>query len=240
MDDELKAIQDELDNVLERLAAYMGSDKLNTNFVKWDSATKEDAAAVIFSYAGAHTTVHTPMDIASVIHRFRLDRAEIYSKEDEYLDAFGDEVGGLVSAINALSASGTVPDSYHLNNLSLASSDFMDGRAKWFGESQGLPLVTTRRKGEAVKPPLFIAGYLDKEKHFKLMASIEVYFLHRDKGIPIDDGLFELVAEQMSIKPGLLKAFYYSDEAKDFRHAHEIVEDINGKPIGAPSINPHE
>ncbi|APX94306.1 hypothetical protein BWR19_15945 [Halomonas sp. 1513] len=234
MDDELKAIQSDLDSVLDRLAEYMGSDKLSTRVVEWDGATREDAAGVIFSYAGASGTAHTPMGLDGVITLFRLSRADNAKQEDEFVAAYGEDVGHLVSAIAALSDPDTVPDSYHLSTLGSAAYDFMEGSAKWFGQGQGMPLVRARKAkdGELAKPPLVIDGYLDKHRHSKLMAAMQVYFASRDLGKPIDDGLFEEVGERLGIKPGTLKAAYYSDSAKRSRRAHEIVEEITGKRIG--------
>ncbi|MBS9404935.1 hypothetical protein KG088_15005 [Halomonas sp. TRM85114] len=63
MDEELKSIQFDLNDVLNRLADYMGGDKLPTNGVDWDGATLEDAASVIFSYAGANCRADIPMNL---------------------------------------------------------------------------------------------------------------------------------------------------------------------------------
>lgn len=234
MDNELSAIQADLDDVLDRLTAYMGSDKLSTRFVEWNEATREDAAGVIFSYAGANSTTSTSIGLDGVICRFRLSRAENSKEEAQFVSTYGEDVGLMVSAIAALADTSTIPDSYHLTTLQVAAHDFMEGSAKWFGQGQGMPLVRSRKvkDGESAKPPLVIDGYLDKHRHSKLMAAMEVYLSNRDLGKPIDDGLFEEVGERLGIKPGTLKAAYYSDSAKRMRSAHEMVEAIRGKRIG--------
>lgn len=234
MDDELKAIQDDLDSVLSRLAGYMSSDKLTTEFVEWGEATREDAANAIFSYAGAHSTTSPPQDLSSVICLFRLSRAYSGSRENTFIDNHGEDAGSMVTAIAALRESDALPQSDQLSLLRSAAHSFMEGEAKWFGQGQGLPLVRPRKTGEqeAPRPPLVTDGYIDKLRHPRLMAAMDVYFANRDLSKSIDDGLFEEIGDLHAIKPGTLKAIYYSDEAKRLRHAHELVEDITGQKIG--------
>lgn len=239
MDDELKAIQDDLDSVLDRLSDYMASDKLHTEFVQWDGATREDAAAVICSYAGTYGACHyVPMSLDGVIHLFRSARAWSESRKREYQDAYGNELGAMVSAISMLAESDAIPNGCELNLLQIAANDYMAGRAKWFGQAQGVPLVRTKRKYEAANPPLVIDGYLDKDKNSRLTAAMEVFFYSRNTKAPIDDGLFELAGEHFGIKPGTLKACYYSDQAKQLRNGHKISEDVLGFRFGQSTIEP--
>lgn len=228
MDDELKAIQDDLDSVLDRLGDYMAGDKLHTEFVQWDGATREDAAVVAHAYA----TCSTPQDLAGAIMRFRLARAQSAGDMDKYIDAYGEGVGGMVAAIAALVESSAIPDEWLLAKLRSASHGFMEGEANWFGQAEGLPLTRSKRKGERPAPPLVRDGYLNKNRSAKLMATLEVFLRSREGGMPIDDGLFELVGESENIKPGTLKAAYYSEEARRFREAHKLVEDITGQKLG--------
>lgn len=230
MDDELKAIQADLDNVLERLASYMSGDKLHTQWIEWGEASKADAATVILNYADTDSPSNTPMNLDGVIVLFRGARASQDAERDKQIAFHGEEIGEVVAAIGALSESSFVPDSQDRGILSSASYDFMEGRSKWFGESLGMPTVRALRKkdGETAKPPLVIGGYLDALSSDKLNAAMDVFFIHREKSIPLDEGLFELVGKHRGIKAGTLKAFYYSDKAKRMRKAHELVEDIRG------------
>lgn len=228
MDDELKAIQDDLDSVLDRLSEYMAGDKLHTEFVQWDSATQEDAAVVAHAYA----TCSTPQDLAGAIMRFRLARAQSAEDADKYIDAYGEGAGGMVAAIAALVESSAVPDGWLLGVLRTAGHSFMGGESNWFGQAEGLPLARSKRKGERPAPPLVRGGYLEKNKNAKLMATLQVFLRSREGGMPIDDGLFELVGESENIKPGTLKAAYYSEEGRRFREAHKLVEEITGQKLG--------
>ncbi|MFI2817975.1 hypothetical protein [Vreelandella piezotolerans] len=230
MDDELKAIQADLDDVLKRLANYMSGDKLHTQWIEWGEASKADAAAVILNYADTDNPSSTPMNLDGVIVRFRCARASQDTERNKQIAFHGEEIGEAVAAISALSDSSFVPDSQDLSILSSAAYDFMEGRSKWFGESLGIPTVRALRKkdGETAKPPLVIGGYLDALSKDKLNAAMDVFFIHREKNIPLDEGLFELVGQHRGIKTGTLKAFYYSDKAKAMRKAHGLVEDIRG------------
>jgi hypothetical protein len=230
VDDELKAIQADLDDVLERLTNYMSSDKLHTQWIEWGVANKADAAAVILNYADTDSPTSTPMNLDGIIGRFRNARASQDAERKKQIAFHGEKLGEVVAAIRALSESSFVPDSQDLSILFSAAHDFMEGRSKWFGESLGLPAVRALRKkdGETAKPPLVIDGYLDPLLNEKLDAAMDVFFIHREKNIPLDEGLFELVGQHRGIKTGTLKAFYYGDKAKRMRKAHELVEDIRG------------
>lgn len=231
MDDELKAIQDDLDSVLERLASYMSSDKLFTQGIEWGEASKTDAATVILNYAGNDGTSYPYMHLKSVIGSFRCDRAFQNSERNKQTAFYGEKVGKVIAAIKALSDRRFVPDNHDLGILSNAANDFMEGRSKWFGESLGVPTVRTLRKkeGEMAKPPLVINGYLDPLSFEKKFAAMDVFYLHKEKKVPLDEGIFELVGERAGIKPGTLKAFYYSDEAKKMREMDEFISGIYGE-----------
>lgn len=233
MDEELKSIQSDLDDVLGRLAEYMSGDKLPTKGVEWDSATIEDAASVIFSYSGANCKAATPMDLDKEIAIFRLSRAEAGRQEAECIAAYGEGVGALVAAIAALQNPSCIPEAHHLSSLQVAAYEFMRGGSKWFGQRQGMPLVRSRNKeaGEPASPPLVVDGYIDKERHEKWMAAMEVYYQNRELGKPLDDGLFEEVGEAFSMKKGKLSAAYYSDWAKLSRMLHMEMEQTVGRKV---------
>lgn len=231
MDDELKAIQTDLDSVLERLASYMSSDKLFTQGIEWGEASKVDAAAVILNYSDTDSPSSTPMNLDGVIQRFRCDRAFQDSERSKQTAFHGEDLGKVIAAIKALSDRRFVPDSHDLCILSIAANDFMEGKAKWFGESLGVPTVRSLRKkdGETAKPPLVIDGYLDPTSSEKLDAAMDVFYIHKEKNAPLDEALFELVGEYRGIKTGTLKAFYYSEKAKNMRKMDELVGDIYGE-----------
>ncbi|MGM1052474.1 MAG: hypothetical protein ACQEXO_08780 [Pseudomonadota bacterium] len=233
MDEELKSIQSDLDDVLGRLAAYMSGEKLPTQGVEWDGATVEDAASVIFSYSGANCKAAFPMNLDKEIAIFRLSRAEEGRLEAEYLASYGEKVGVLVAAISALSNPSTMPDTHHISVLRIAANNFIEGSSKWFGQSQGLPLVRSRNKkgGELENPPLVIGGYLDKDRHKKWMAVQEVYYRSKEVGDPKDDGLFEEVAKGFGLKKSALKAAYYSECEKTSRMIHEELEEHLGRKL---------
>lgn len=233
MDEELKSIQSDLDDVLGRLADYMGGEKLPTQGVEWDGATVEDAASVIFSYSGANCKADSPMDLDKEIAIFRLSRAEEGRLEAEYAAAYGDEVGAIVAAISALSNPSNIPGTHHLAALQIAANEFIKGGSKWFGQRQGLPLVRSRNEkaGEPANPPLVMDGYIEKERHDKWIAVMEVYYQNREMGKPLGDGLFEEVGERFGLKKGKLSKAYYSDWAKFSRMIHEELEERFGRKL---------
>lgn len=235
MDDELKAIQAELDDVLERLTNYMSSDKLPTEHTEWGEASEEDAAAVILNYAGVHNEPgpKNKKNLGMIIHLYRWAGASQNEERKRQIEFHGEELGSVVAAIDALGDCSFAPQKADMLILSSAASDFMGGGSKWFGESLGLPLVRSIRKkeNESAKPPLVIDGYLGKLSDERQSAAMDVFFIHRGKNIPLDEGLFELVGQQRGIKAGTLKNFYYSDKAKKMRDTLKFCEEMRGETI---------
>lgn len=229
MDDELKAIQADLDNVLERLAKYMNSEETSAHSEESQEVGIEDAAAVILLYSDKEKISKT---LKGLIKIFMAHREQHAVTKTNLIELHGNHLGNLLACFDALSNTLIVPCRRELKLLSVAANDFMEGRSKWIGQSLGLPLARPRKtkENEPARPPLVTDGYVDSKSTYKLIGAMDVYYANEIDKTPIDDGLFELIANRWNIKPGTLKDFYYNDDrAKNFKNFKGLLKSLADK-----------
>ncbi|MCL7929148.1 hypothetical protein [Halomonas llamarensis] len=226
MDEELQAIQADLDNVLERLAKHMNSKSECSQISVREKVDLEDAAAVVLLYSNKEKISKS---LNSLIEIFLVHKEEQASKKANFIEVHGNRLGTLLACFDALSNTLIVPSHNELKLLSVMANDFMEGRSKWVGQSLGLPLTRPRKtkENEPAKPPLVTDGYVDNKYTWKMIGAMDVYYAQEQNKTPIDDGLFELIAKRWNIKPGTLKDFYYNDDGvKKYKDFKELAKGI--------------
>ncbi|MEG3081321.1 hypothetical protein R3F64_15765 [Halomonas sp. 5021] len=218
MDDELKAIQDDLDNVLERLAVYMGHESQKSEDIGPRTYRKEDAARAALSYLEVEgVTLETSLRVG----RFREKRLKEEHPEGTMLHHHArnrGEESTLIEALRALEEwllTAWPPESHHLDTLALAVNEWSNKRGRFIGESMGLPITT---------------GRLDPKKDAKKGAVACVWALHKidPKAYPLDVALFEFVGEQFGgMGERTVSRAYYSE---DGRLGRNIFEEVANDP----------
>ncbi len=231
MDDELKAIQADLDNVLDRLAEYMRATSLclypsprlkNTSdypnhkvapapWILEGPATtpREDAARVVFQYACGRTpqrdVPYTNLSAAiddTTWARWKRDQAT-----ESLTKAHGERPGRLLAAIDALrdwSQSGRQPpEAHHFRALSISASAYHHKRVEYFGQDAGLPAHPKRQ--------------VDRRGGDRVSAVLAVFSLHRQdpEAYPIGEALFERAGEPFGMSASVVKRAYYSPGMKE-------------------------
>lgn len=214
MDDELKAIQADLDSVLERLADYMGNESQKSEDIEPRTYSKEDAARAALSYLEVEgATLETSLRAG----RFRERRLKEDHPEGTMLRQHAKhrgEVSALIEALRALEEwfiTAWPPESHHLDTLARAVNEWSNKRGRFIGESMGLPITT---------------GRLDPKKDAKQSAVACVFALHKidPKAYPLDVALFEFVGEQFGgMGERTVSRAYYSEDGKFARDVFEEV-----------------
>lgn len=226
MDEELKAIQDDLDNVLERLAKYMNLQEDQPPSKNKASEDIEDAASVVLLYSQEEDRFKS---LSLIVEIFKASKNDHAVKKAKLIEMHGKWLGRVIACFESLSNHLFIPNSDELNLLRVAANDFMEGRSKWVGQSLGLPLARPRKtsENEAAKPPLITDGYVDSKAMLKMIGAMDVYYAHEGKKTPIDDGIFELIAKRWNLKPGTLKDFYYNnDRMKKYKNFNNLLKEI--------------
>ena len=215
MDDELKAIQADLDSVLDRLAEYMSSDKLS-NVTPLDNgdrlaihdaepqpSTREDAARTVFQYAASPG--YSAGCLESAIFTTRKARKLMRKSDSKTQEERGEDAESLWSAMEALQVwnqSQAHPlEHHHMLALWRSAFVFLDQRSEYFGEEAGL---------------LHPKKTVDRKRLRRFLAANEAWGLHLSdpKEHPVDDHLFRLAGERYHLSGGVVKRAYYSDEMK--------------------------
>lgn len=220
MDDELKAIQADLDNVLERLAEYMSGDKLSNVTrdahgevvrIKLDAepqpSSRDDAARAVFQYAA------TPRlgQLDGAIFETRRARKLMKKSDSEVEQTRGKPAESLwaaMAAILAWNSTGQPLEHHHMLALWHSAFVFLGHRSEYFGEEEGL--AHPKRA-------------VDRKRLKRRMAANWASSLHEEdpKKYPIDDELFRLAGEQYHLSGGVVKRAYYSPEMKAEREEIE-------------------
>ena len=209
MDDELKAIQADLDNVLDRLAEYMSSDKLTTDHAEPQPSDREDAARVALRYAsGNGATLEPSIHVARYVRYGR--GAENYAEGTVLRDhpSESEELAELLDALRALDGwleGGWPLEDGHLETLALAGSAWSNKEGQYIGETAGLQLTPKRQ--------------LDRRKLARESAAMDAYWLHvRDpEANPVDESLFERAGKPYGMSASVVKRAYYTEDARALR-----------------------
>lgn len=226
MNDELKAIQDDLDSVLERLAYYMKHESHTSKDIKPQTYSKADAARAALSYLEVEgVTLETSLRVG----RFRERRLKQSHPEATMLHQHANDEGVAPALIEALRAledwliSAWVPETHHMDTLALAVNEWSNKRGRFIGESMGLPIT---------------AGRLDPKKDAKQGAVACVWALNRmdPKTYPLDVALFEFVGEQFGgMGERTVSRAYYSEDGSFGRN---LFEEVSNDPELTQSLMP--
>jgi|GEM_PF-2751274 hypothetical protein len=236
---ELLSIQQGLDSVLDRLGQYLNTRKSKCTGIINDLQdhgidlaghfSNEEVAAIIHEYAYHRdiTPLSDSIELESSIVNYLNERAFEWIKEDQFIETFGEDLGGLLSAIHSLT-SAIIPERNYRYALQDMAAEFFQGSSKWIGESHGLPLVRNKKKDEVSKPPLVLGGYVNRNLTEKLKAVSIVHEKHLD-GEALDDSLFDEVSSETGVKAGTIKAVYYSPAAAEKKLIAEFKQKIKWK-----------
>lgn len=215
MDDELKAIQGDLDSVLERLADYMNSEGSDKHDSVARNYKKPDAARVALHYVSTKgDALDASINSAEYCHD-GLDRnAQGFPKGCRLREhpAGNEGLSDLIEALRALESwivtRWPLEDS-HTQALAFAVNAWSQNECQFIGENVGLTLTPKR--------------LVDWRKLARESAAEEVYVLNlRDpEAYPIGEALFEQVGQQFGMSAKTVSRAYYSKDAKMLRGAFD-------------------
>lgn len=227
MDDELKAIQDDLDNVLERLGKYLNRQKFgflypaprrrtyerspNAPFAPapWildgpATSPREDAARVVFQFVCGRQrekiTRYTNM--AQAIFDVSCIRHQREQKTKDLTEKHGEDLGHLLATFDALSrvyADGWHPlETIQFELLGHAASSYRNKGVEYIGQEFGVPLHPKRE--------------VDRRAEQRYSAVLTVFNKHRHdpKLYPIGPALFELAGEPYGMSASVVSRAYYA------------------------------
>lgn len=226
MDDELKAIQDDLDSVLERLADYMGNESQKIEDIDPRTYSKEDAARAALRYLAVEDSTLEDVIRGGFFSEKRLKEGPSEATIlGEYADHEG-EVSTLIEALCALQEwliSAWVPESRHMDTLAQAVNDWSSKDGRFIGESMGLELTPRRQ--------------IDPRRDEKREAIAKVWAIHKidPETYPIGEALFELVGEQFGMAARTVSRAYYSE---DGRFGRNFFEEVSNDPELTESLMP--
>ena len=214
MDDELKAIQDDLDNALERLSCYMEHKSHKSEDIEPRTYSKADAARAVLSYLAVEDSTLEAAIRAGLFSEKRLKEAPSDTTMlGEYAN-HGGEVSTLIEALRALQEwliSAWVPQSHHMDTLAQAVNSWSAKDGRFIGESMGLELTPKRQ--------------IDPRRDEKREAIAKVWAIHKidPETYPIGEALFELVGEQSGMAARTVSRAYYSEDGRFGRNFFEEV-----------------
>ncbi|MCL5425904.1 MAG: hypothetical protein M1154_09795 [Gammaproteobacteria bacterium] len=245
MDDELKAIQDDLDSVLERLGKYLHRGQYGfcnltprkrtyerrsdapfapPSWVLNGPATspREDAARVVFQYVCGRQrekiTRYTHM--AQVIFDVGCIRRQREERTVELIEKHGEDLGHLLAAISSLARCydhGLHPlESLHAELLGFAASAYLHKEVEYLGQEFGVPLNSKRE--------------VDRKAGKRLSAVLTVFNKNRQdpKRHPIGEALFELAGEPYGMSASVVKRAYYAHGMqKELAELSQKMDDLN-------------
>ncbi|MCE8040782.1 hypothetical protein HOP60_01270 [Halomonas daqingensis] len=198
MDDELKAIQADLDSVLDRLAAYVSSEEV-------DGAGKdrEAAARVVLHYARGRGSLGQSVRIAGEVVEGCRQGPKI--RPDSRLGELADveQNDGLADLVGAMHALWEwqwhrLPlEEKHTAVLARAVDAWAHKRCQFIGENFGLELTPKRR--------------VDPRASARERAAHEVFALHQwhPETFPLTEALFEKIGEQYGMSTSTVARAYY-------------------------------
>lgn len=234
MDDELKAIQDDLDSVLERIEKQFSGDDEN--------AKRELAASVVYNralYRGKtvkkltteyehsifdsffiasgwdrHRRVYFPeilwsdkgCDAPYEVEQWQEKKAEFMYAMQLIIDAYSKSLPVPISAIQTLMPSITRYLDYVDRYLGEWALDYKDKRNE---ETQGYrkdPFMHPKN-GETI---------INRKRHKQIVLARDVWLMHVSdaKKYPIDDTLFGIVGERYGCSASTVNKAFYSEHAK--------------------------
>lgn len=210
MDEELKAIQSDLDNVLDRLANYMCSDKLQNAFNPPQPSDRDKAARAAFCYAKKDGC--TTLESAVHISRRPARGPESYPRNSRLSEA--NPKGSVISkfmdalrAINDWDGSGWPLEDCYMELLGDVVRSWAEKECSYLGENVGLDL--TKRKE------------VDPKRWLRETVAWEAFALHLDDPgkYPVSEQLFELVGKEYGMSSSVVKRAYYSERPRMMREA---------------------
>lgn len=134
MDDELKAIQAELDDVLERLDVYLGVDEDER------SAPADLLASVLHQYAQCmHPKNNQPLaTLSETIERVIEAREDSDIRRAEYHEEYGEGAGDLLASMQDV-AGAVAPRFYDRSDVIVAVCRYRARQDRYLGEGVSLP-----------------------------------------------------------------------------------------------------
>lgn len=205
MDDELKAIQNDLDNVLNRLGEYMASS------VKADEPQPQNhelAGSVIYQYVCGRKPHRLRLysDLEEAAKDVVLIKARRRERLQCLVNEHGEDKGHVLAALDELA--GCYADGYqaleplHVEMLGFAAFAYMNKTSRYFGQEFGLPLHSKRE--------------VDSKAEKRFSAAFDVWKRNRrdPKKYPISEGLFELAGQPYGMSASVVKRAYYSPEVQ--------------------------
>ncbi|MEQ6917035.1 hypothetical protein [Halomonas aquatica] len=198
MDEELMAIQADLDSVLDRLAEYMSSDKLES-VIEAHPSSRKDAARVALHYASTHHLICS-IEI-SRIAKFGPSSNAASARLGVQTEGLPSEHVELLEALMAVVDSGGTSwplEDEHLEALRDAVTAWADKECQFIGESAGLTLTPKRE--------------VDRRKRARTAAARDAYNLHNSdpRKYPVDEALFEEAGKRYGMSSRTVSRAYYS------------------------------
>lgn len=257
MDDELKAIQDDLDSVLERLGKYLNRGQYGFLYPApsrrtyerrpdapfapppWildgpATSTREDAARVIFQYVCGRQRKKSIRytNIAQAIFDVSCIRRQREQRTNELTEKHGEDLGHLLAAFDALAnvyADGWHPlETIQVEMLGRTASSYRSKHVEYIGQEFGLPSHPKRE--------------VDKRAGQRFSAVLTVFNKNRQdpKCYPIGESLFELAGEPYGMSASVVKRAYYAPGMQQelLRLGKKMDELETLHPSGAGNVAP--
>ncbi|WP_445000015.1 hypothetical protein [Halomonas mongoliensis] len=213
MDDELKAIQADLESVLDRLAEYLSSDKLIFDEgIPAHPSDREDAARVALRYVATDGDT-----LEESIHYARYVRLQTVFPSSTRLGeplptGAPSELAELMEALGALESwlrNQWPLEDNHLETLALAVGAWSNKECEFIGESAGLSLTPKRQ--------------VDRRKLARESAAWEAFMLHKSdpQAHPVDEQLFEQIGKPYGMSARTVSRAYYAKKTRLWREAFE-------------------
>lgn len=216
MADELKAIQAELDSLLDRLSAHLEHDAE-------PSPGREDAARVVLHYAREGRSLEASVCTARDVARGRWQGPKITptSRLGELADS--DHPEGLAPLVEAMCAIWEWQwhrfplEDKHAAAMARAVDAWSSKQCQFIGENLGLELTPKRCGG---------VRQVDPRGAVREMAAHDARSRHQHDPTenPTGTGLFERVGEHYALSEGATRRAYYADEIKELWKEIERIE----------------
>jgi adenosyl cobinamide kinase/adenosyl cobinamide phosphate guanylyltransferase len=210
MDDKLVRIQKDLDDVIDRLAEYINSDKIDTISEPTASDMAVAARAVLhYVTTEGEALVHS-VEAARFSANSSAGSHPIMKILDSESLVFSNRLVDFLKALVAVDIwehTRWPLEEKHMQALSEAISAWSAKECQFIGESVGLPLTPKRE--------------VDRRRRDRQQAALHVLELHlsNSQRHPVDEALFEEVGRHCSMSSSTVSRAYYSPEFKKFREA---------------------
>ncbi|NYS60816.1 hypothetical protein [Vreelandella salicampi] len=227
MDDELKAIQDDLDAVLERLGRHLQQSKYaffiftprKRSYERQPDAPfapapwildgpytspREDAARVVFQYVCGRQrkSIKPYANIMRAIYDVCSIRNERERRTIKLVEEHGEDLGHLIAAITNMTDCYShglhPPETLHTELLGHAAEAYLRKEVEYLGQDFGLKLNSKRE--------------VDRKAQKRFSAVLTVFNKHRQdsKRYPIGEALFELAGAPYGMSASVVKRAYYA------------------------------